>query len=151
MKSWLVAASTPRMAEKPTEAVRDRITVLAGCRTAAEFTSPSSLIFSAVVVMVVCRPSRSCPTSAHGPPGISDGPPLRVDDDRRLRVAHRTGVHDQVRHRRDLLRLEPIGRGDELSHRCRELALVRGCGHTSIALERPAHLLANRRVELQEC
>ena len=63
-KSWLVAISAPRMAENPTEAVRERITVPAGCFSAAELAMPSVLIFSAVSTTISVVPSRSCHTSA---------------------------------------------------------------------------------------
>ena len=56
--------STPRIAENPTDAVRDRITVPLGRSLAAEFANPISLIFSAVTSTYSTCPSRICQTSA---------------------------------------------------------------------------------------
>ena len=48
---------------KPTEAVRERTTVPAGSRRAAEFAIPRGLIFSLVSPRYSRTPSRSCQTS----------------------------------------------------------------------------------------
>ena len=47
-KSWVVAMSTPMMAEKPTDAVLESMTVPFGSKRADEFASPSSLTISLV-------------------------------------------------------------------------------------------------------
>src|SRR5574337_267796 len=52
------------IAEKPTEAVRDSMTVPAGSRRAAELARPTSLIFSLVSDTYSMWPSRICQTSA---------------------------------------------------------------------------------------
>lgn len=69
-KSWLVAMSVPRMQLKPTDAVREKATVPAGWRTAAELARPRGLIFSFVSCTTLTEPSRSCQTSASVSHGI---------------------------------------------------------------------------------
>jgi hypothetical protein len=51
--------SVAMTAENPTEAVRERITVPAGCFMADEFARPARLIFSFVSEIVVLMPLRS--------------------------------------------------------------------------------------------
>ena len=63
-KSCVVAMSMPRIAENPTDAVRDRITVPTGRSLAEELARPISLIFSAVSCTYSTCPSRICQTSA---------------------------------------------------------------------------------------
>src|SRR5947209_2873470 len=69
-KSCVVAMSTPRIAENPTDAVRERMTVLFGSSLAAEFASPRSLIFSVVSYTYSICPSRICQTSVRPNHGI---------------------------------------------------------------------------------
>ena len=69
-KSCVVAIGSAMIAENPTDAVRETITVPAGRTRAAEFATPSGLTFSAVSWISSTRPSRICQTSASETHGI---------------------------------------------------------------------------------